>query len=410
LKETLGKKKLKKKNQEDLEEIKMIYGYVRVSSKAQNEERQIAALKNEGVTIENIFIDKESGKDFNRSAWQKLMAKLVIGDIIVIKELDRMGRNNNEIKENFELIKNKGCYLKFLENPLLSTKGKSQVEIELIQPLVLHLFGYLAEKEREKLLIRQREAYEQLETDEKGRKISKKKNKVVGRPNKLENLTTEQKRYIRAWIEGSIKISDCIKNVGIKKTSLYKYQEEKMEIMKYSEYLKEFKCKYEEKELKIEYSNNNYVLKNGYSQYWFYFYIEENPNKEKEFKIDIVGENGENFLSIISILPSQNIYFVRIQISKSKIGEYIKSIELLDDKKNILGIITSANVDFTDGLKGTLYFSKEFIYRKILFRKSNSEIIEYNKLEEVFFENKKDRDFGIRDFYLKYLEGFMKKE
>ncbi|ASG29697.1 hypothetical protein HMPREF2085_00418 [Fusobacterium nucleatum 13_3C] len=388
----------------------MIYGYVRVSSKAQNEERQIAALKNEGVTIENIFIDKESGKDFNRSAWQKLMAKLVIGDIIVIKELDRMGRNNNEIKENFELIKNKGCYLKFLENPLLSTKGKSQVEIELIQPLVLHLFGYLAEKEREKLLIRQREAYEQLETDEKGRKISKKKNKVVGRPNKLENLTTEQKRYIRAWIEGSIKISDCIKNVGIKKTSLYKYQEEKMEIMKYSEYLKEFKCKYEEKELKIEYSNNNYVLKNGYSQYWFYFYIEENPNKEKEFKIDIVGENGENFLSIISILPSQNIYFVRIQISKSKIGEYIKSIELLDDKKNILGIITSANVDFTDGLKGTLYFSKEFIYRKILFRKSNSEIIEYNKLEEVFFENKKDRDFGIRDFYLKYLEGFMKKE
>ena len=200
----------------------MIYGYVRVSSKTQNEERQVAALKNKGVAIENIFIDKESGKDFNRSAWQKLMAKLVIGDIIVIKELDRMGRNNNEIKENFELIKNKGCFLEFLENPLLSTKGKSKVEIELIQPLVLHLFGYLAEKEREKILVRQREAYEQLETDSKGRKISKKKNKVLGRPNKIENLTTEQKRYIKAWIDGSIKISDCIKNTGIKKTSLYK--------------------------------------------------------------------------------------------------------------------------------------------------------------------------------------------
>lgn len=385
----------------------MIYGYVRVSSKTQNEERQVAALKNSGVAIENIFIDKESGKDFNRNAWQKLMAKLVIGDVIVIKELDRMGRNNDEIKENFELIKNKGCYLEFLENPLLSTKGKSQVEIELIQPLVLHLFGYLAEKEREKLLIRQREAYEQLETDEKGRKISKKKNKVVGRPNKLENLTTEQKRYIRAWIDGFIKITDCIKNVGIKKTSLYKYQEEKMEIMKYSEYLKEFKCKYEEKELKIEYSNNNYVLKNGYSQYWFYFHIEENPNKEKEFKIDIIRENGENFLSITSVLPNQNLYFVRIKMSKFKIGEYIEKIEFLDDKKNILGIISSANVDFTEGLKGTLYFSKEFIYRKILFRKSNNEIIEYNKLEEVFLENKKDRDFGIRDFYLKYLEAFL---
>jgi len=98
----------------------MIYGYVRVSSKSQNEERQITALKNEGVSLENIFIDKESGKDFNRTAWQKLMAKLIIGDTIVIKELDRMGRNNNEIKENFELIKSKGCFLEFLENPLLS--------------------------------------------------------------------------------------------------------------------------------------------------------------------------------------------------------------------------------------------------------------------------------------------------
>ena len=225
LKETLGKKKLKKKNQEDLEEIKMIYGYVRVSSKTQNEERQVAALKNSGVAIENIFIDKESGKDFNRNAWQKLMEKLVIGDVIVIKELDRMGRNNDEIKENFELIKNKGCYLEFLENPLLSTKGKSQVEIELIQPLVLHLFGYLAEKEREKLLIRQREAYEQLETDEKGRKISKKKNKVVGRPNKLENLTTEQKRYIKDWIDKSIKLRDCIKLTELSSATLYRIKQ-----------------------------------------------------------------------------------------------------------------------------------------------------------------------------------------
>ena len=200
----------------------MIYGYVRISSKTQNEERQIVALKNEGVAIENIFIDRESGKDFNRESWQKLMAKLVIDDVIVIKELDRIGRNNKEIKENFELIKNKGSYLVFLENPLLSTKGKSKIEIELIQSLVLHLFGYLAEKEREKILIRQKEAYEQLETDDKGRKISKKKNKVIGRPSKIENLTNEQKRYIRAWIDGSIKISDCIKNTGIKKTSLFK--------------------------------------------------------------------------------------------------------------------------------------------------------------------------------------------
>ena len=132
----------------------MIYGYIRVSSKKQNEDRQLSALKEKGISIENIFIDKESGKDFNRTAWKNLMAKLIVGDTIIIKELDRMGRNNKELKENFELIKNKGCYLEFLENPLLSTKNKSQVEIELIQPLILHLLGYFAEKERIKILDR----------------------------------------------------------------------------------------------------------------------------------------------------------------------------------------------------------------------------------------------------------------
>ena len=190
----------------------MIYGYVRVSSKYQNEDRQILSLKERGVSSDNIFIDKESGKDFNRVAWNALMGKLIIGDTVVIKELDRMGRNNKEIKENFELIRNKGCYLEFLENPLLSTKDKSKIEIELIQPLILHLLGYFAEKEREKIITRQKEAYAALERDEKGRLISKKKKKVLGRPSKIDNLTLEQKRFINAWIDKSIKISDCIKN------------------------------------------------------------------------------------------------------------------------------------------------------------------------------------------------------
>lgn len=200
----------------------MKYGYIRVSAKTQNEDRQIQALKNEGISLDNIFVDKESGKNFNRPAWNILMAKIVVGDVIVIKELDRMGRNNREIKENFELIKNKGCFLEFLENPLLSTQGKSQIEIELIQPLILHLLGYFAEKEREKILLRQKEAYANLKKDEKGRLISKKKNKVVGRPSKIENLTTEQKGFIKAWIAGNIKISACITATGIKKTTLFK--------------------------------------------------------------------------------------------------------------------------------------------------------------------------------------------
>ncbi|EFS22091.1 resolvase, N-terminal domain protein [Fusobacterium gonidiaformans 3-1-5R] len=72
----------------------MIYGYIRISSKTQNEERQIIALKESGVSSDNIFIDRESGKNFNRASWQKLMARLVVGDTLIIKELDRMGRND----------------------------------------------------------------------------------------------------------------------------------------------------------------------------------------------------------------------------------------------------------------------------------------------------------------------------
>ncbi|MBS9776145.1 MAG: recombinase family protein [Fusobacterium sp.] len=200
----------------------MIYGYVRISSKNQIEDRQIKSLKLAGVSSDNIYVDKESGKNFDRTSWKTLMAKLVVGDVIIIKELDRMGRNNKELKKNFELVQKKGCYLEILENPLLSTRNKSKLEIELIQPLILHLLGYFAEKEREKILIRQKEAYASLTVDKKGRKISKRTNRVIGRPNKIENLSTEQKRYIRAWIDGSIKISDCIKNTKLSKSSLFR--------------------------------------------------------------------------------------------------------------------------------------------------------------------------------------------
>lgn len=200
----------------------MKYGYVRVSSKDQDENRQIMALKKVGVSEENIFLDKDSGKNFERVSWNLLMAKLVIGDIIVIKELDRMGRNNNELKENFELIKNKGCYLEFVENPLLSTKNKSEIELELIQPLILHLLVYFAEKERKKILQRQKEAYKSLERDEKGRMISRKKRKPVGRPSKIENISSEQKRYILAWINKNIKLSDCINITGFSEATLYR--------------------------------------------------------------------------------------------------------------------------------------------------------------------------------------------
>lgn len=201
----------------------MKYGYLRVSTNTQDETRQREALKKYGVLEENIYLDKASGKNFiDRTEWQKLLVKVIIGDIIVIKELDRLGRNNAEIKETFILLKNKGVYLEFLDQPLLNTTNKSQIEIELVQSIILHLLGYFAEKEREKIKIRQKEAYDSLEKDSKGRKISRKKKKVVGRPNKIEKILQDNSEIIKLWIEKKITTKKTLEILNISRSSLFR--------------------------------------------------------------------------------------------------------------------------------------------------------------------------------------------
>ena len=205
----------------------MKYGYLRVSTNTQDETRQREALKKYGVLEENIYLDKASGKNFiDRTEWQKLLVKVIIGDIIVIKELDRLGRNNAEIKETFMLLKNKGVYLEFLDQPLLNTTNKSQIEIELVQPIILHLLGYFAEKERKKIKIRQKEAYDNLEKDSKGRKISRKKNKVVGRPNKIEKILQDNSEIIKLWIEKKITTKKTLEILNISRSSLFRIKNE----------------------------------------------------------------------------------------------------------------------------------------------------------------------------------------
>jgi len=201
----------------------MKYGYLRISTNTQDETRQREALKKYGVLEENIYLDKASGKNFiDRTEWKKLLVKVIIGDVIVIKELDRLGRNNSEIKETFILLKNKGVYLEFLEQPLLNTTNKSQMEIELVQPIILHLLGYFAEKERKKIKIRQKEAYDNLEKDSKGRKISRKKNKVLGRPNKIEKILQDNNEIIKLWIEKKITTKKILEILNISRSSLFR--------------------------------------------------------------------------------------------------------------------------------------------------------------------------------------------
>jgi len=134
------------------------YGYIRVSSREQNEARQVVALHDFGITDECIFLDKQSGKDFNRPAYQRLIGMLRTGDVLVVKSIDRLGRNYEEILEQWRLItKEKGAAIVVLDMPLLDTRSNRDLTGTLIADIVLQLLSYVAETERAFIKQRQRE-------------------------------------------------------------------------------------------------------------------------------------------------------------------------------------------------------------------------------------------------------------
>ena len=134
-----------------------MYGYIRVSTKEQNEDRQRIALLEFGVPKENIFIDKQSGKDFNRPAYNELMKILQKDDVLVVQSIDRLGRNYNEILEQWRIItKEKGAAVVVVDLPLLDTRKGRDLTSTLIADIVLQLLSYVAQTERE--FIRKRQA------------------------------------------------------------------------------------------------------------------------------------------------------------------------------------------------------------------------------------------------------------
>ena len=131
------------------------YGYARVSSREQNEARQIIALCEFGVEQGDIFLDKQSGKDFNRPQYRKLIRKLRKGDTVIIKSIDRLGRNYDEIIEQWRIItKEKEAAVVVLDMPLLDTRRGRDLTRTLIADIVLQLLSYVAQTERD--FIRQR--------------------------------------------------------------------------------------------------------------------------------------------------------------------------------------------------------------------------------------------------------------
>lgn len=135
----------------------MEYGYVRVSTREQNEQRQMIALQEYGISNKRIYMDKQSGKDFERPNYKKMIRKLKNGDTLVIKSIDRLGRNYDEILEQWRIItKEKQVAIVVLDMPLLDTKKNRDLTGTLIADIVLQLLSYVAQTERE--FIRQRQA------------------------------------------------------------------------------------------------------------------------------------------------------------------------------------------------------------------------------------------------------------
>ena len=134
-----------------------IYGYVRVSSRDQNEARQMAAMREAGVSDADIYLDKRSGADFERQGYRRLLRKIRAGDTLVVKSIDRLGRNYEEILEQWRVItKEKRAAIVVLDMPLLDTRQNRDLTGTLIADIVLQLLSYVAQTERE--VIRQRQA------------------------------------------------------------------------------------------------------------------------------------------------------------------------------------------------------------------------------------------------------------
>ncbi len=141
--------------------METVYGYIRVSTQEQNEDRQIRAMEEFGVPEKNRIMDKQSGKDFNRPGYKRLLKKLRSGDTLVIKSIDRLGRNYDEILEQWRILtKEKKVQIVVLDMPLLDTRNGKDLMGTLIADIVLQLLSYVAQTEREFIRQRQKEGIE----------------------------------------------------------------------------------------------------------------------------------------------------------------------------------------------------------------------------------------------------------
>ncbi len=178
------------------------YGYIRVSTREQNEGRQLIALREMAVPKQNIFMDKQSGKDFNRPQYKKLLKKLKPDDLLYIKSIDRLGRNYGEILEQWRILtKEKGIDIVVLDMPLLDTRRGKDLMGTFLSDIVLQVLSFVAENERTN--IRQRQA--------EGIAAAKARGVRFGRPPRPlpENYHSAYQRWKAGAITGTAAAKEC---------------------------------------------------------------------------------------------------------------------------------------------------------------------------------------------------------
>ena len=187
-----------------------IYGYVRVSTQEQNEARQLTAMRDFGVQEENIVVEKVSGKDFDRPRYRRLVRALRAKDVLVVKSIDRLGRNYTEILDQWSLItKKREAAIVVLDMPLLDTRQSRDLTGTLISDIVLQLLSYVAQTERENIRQRQMEG------------IAAAKARGVHFGPKTQALPKNFEAFHQAWRRKQMTLRDAANACGMPKSTFY---------------------------------------------------------------------------------------------------------------------------------------------------------------------------------------------
>lgn len=188
-----------------------IYGYVRVSSTDQNEERQMLEMQRLKIKKKNIYIDKQSGKDFNRPSYQRLLGKLKKGDLLYVKSIDRLGRNYKEIQDQWRVLtKEMEVDVVVIDMPLLDTRVYKDLMGTFIADLVLQVLSFVAENERVNIRKRQ----------EEGIKAAKLKGVMFGRP--MIKVPDNFGSLVKQWERGHIRAIDVAKECDMSIATFYR--------------------------------------------------------------------------------------------------------------------------------------------------------------------------------------------